>query len=352
MAEMVSIGHGTIPIQKIISVACRNFMAFDNLRTFEFDEIVNTIIGGNGSGKSTLITIIMQALSRDMTKPWDGRRFQNDDSKESLIEIKFIADDKEHYLRRVLLGETTTDLHLYIEDNEEHLFLRDGQVIDYFSKLKPISTIQSFDGSRKDFYFWTNGRTTTVNPMFARSRKLIQGINQFLPMARSEIVQLRLVDKEVMVQYRDGELRNLSTIAGGEAKTIYIIAKIFNIIRQIEGGNHSKVILIDEMEVGLDKSKIQGLHHIVECLAAELGCQFIITSRFSNGRLNPIKVDRAKLPRCYTEEFSTNLHTNFKKYLAKFNAKFKSKNSYSHINWTSAVKGKITYQKGKFKWNP
>lgn len=105
MAEMVSIRHGTIPIQKIISVACRNFMAFDNLRTFEFDEIVNTIIGGNGSGKSTLITIIMQALSRDVTRPWDGRRFQNDDSKESLIEIKFIADDKEHYLRRVLLGE-------------------------------------------------------------------------------------------------------------------------------------------------------------------------------------------------------------------------------------------------------
>ena len=37
----------------------------------------------------------------------------------------------------------------------------------------------------------------------------------------------------------------------GEAKTIYIIAKIFNIIQEIEGGNHSKVILIDEMEVGL-----------------------------------------------------------------------------------------------------
>ena len=37
-------------------------------------------------------------------------------------------------------------------------------------------------------------------------------------MARSEIVQLRLVDNEVMVQYRDGELRNLSTIAGGRQK--------------------------------------------------------------------------------------------------------------------------------------
>ena len=97
-------------------------MAFDNLRTFEFDEIVNTIIGGNGSGKSTLITIIMQALSRDVTKPWDGRRFQNDDSKESLIEIKFIADDKEHYLRRVYCLEKLLQIYTCISKMMKNIF--------------------------------------------------------------------------------------------------------------------------------------------------------------------------------------------------------------------------------------
>ena len=53
MTGMMMVEHETIPIQRIISVACRNFMAFDGLHTFNFDEGVNTIVGGNSSGKSS-----------------------------------------------------------------------------------------------------------------------------------------------------------------------------------------------------------------------------------------------------------------------------------------------------------
>ena len=183
--------------------------------------------------------------------------------------MKFLAGGKEHYLRRVMLGETTTDLHLYIEDEDEDIFYRDGEVIDYFKKLKPISTIQGFENSRKDFYFWTNGRTTTVSPMFSKSKPLIRGINQFIPLARSEIVQLRLVGNNVMAQYRNGELRHLSGITGSDAKIIYIIAKIFNIIKEINTGTQLKFDIDFELKNNflnliMKKSFNLGLNKIAE----------------------------------------------------------------------------------------
>ena len=53
MAEMELVEDQSIPIQRIISVACRDFMAFDGLHTFEFYEGVNTLVGGNSSGKTS-----------------------------------------------------------------------------------------------------------------------------------------------------------------------------------------------------------------------------------------------------------------------------------------------------------
>ena len=61
-----------IPIERIISVACRNFMAFDDLHTFKFDEGINTVVGGSSSGKSSLVTLISRALQSDMTKSRRG----------------------------------------------------------------------------------------------------------------------------------------------------------------------------------------------------------------------------------------------------------------------------------------
>jgi len=336
MAGVMMIEHDTIPIQKIISVACRNFMAFEGLHTFEFDEGVNTIIGGNGSGKSSLVTIITQALSTDISQRWNGKWYPKYEPKESLIEMKFIADDQEHYLRRVMLGDTTTDLHLYIGNGVGRIFLRDGEVVEYLSKLKPIYAINGFENSRREFYFWTSGETTTVNPMFAKSKVLIEGINKFLPLAKSNVIQLRLVGNDVMAEYRNGNLIHLSGLAGGDVKIIFVLAKIYNIILRIEADDLSKVILIDEMEVGLDRAKIDGLYEIVKGLASDLDCQFMITSRFVNGRLNPIRVNRVKIPSCYRKSRNSKLQSLVKSMVYK----------------TPPYTVSKFFKPGSFKWKP
>ena len=59
--------------------------------------------------------------------------------------MRFIAGDKEHYLRRVMLGDVTTDIHLYVGEGDDHDFYRDGGAIEYFRKLKPITTIDGLN---------------------------------------------------------------------------------------------------------------------------------------------------------------------------------------------------------------
>jgi hypothetical protein len=348
MTGMMMVEHETIPIQRIISVACRNFMAFDGLHTFNFDEGVNTIVGGNSSGKSSLVTVITQALSRKMSNRWDGKWYPNYRPEESLIEMKFLADNKEHYLRRVMLGDTTTDLHLYVGNGEERTFYRDGEVIDYFRKFRPITTIDGFENSRKDFYFWTSGKRTNVNPLFAKSKEHVAGINRFLPMAKSGVRQLRVVGNDVMAEFRNGELRHLSTLSGGDGKIIFIIAKIVNLIHRIGQQGLSKVILIDEIEIGLDKSKLYGLYSVIEEIANEFDCQFMITSRFVNGRLNPIRVNRAKIPRCYVDETGQNLNQMIRNFV-------NSRPGMGIIKtppYTVKSLTKKNFKKGLFKWKP
>jgi len=348
MTEVMVVEHETIPIQKIISVACRNYMAFDGLHTFNFDEGINTIIGSNGSGKSSLVRVIGQALSDRKSHPWGGNWHPNFSSEECLIEMRFIAGDKEHYLRRVMLGDLTTDLHLYVdEDDGERSFYRDGQVINYFKRLKPITTIDGFENSRKDFFFWTSGKTTNVNPLFTKSKELIAGINQFLPMAKSRVRQLQIVGNDVMAEYRNGEIRHLSTLAGGDGKIIFVIAKIFDIVQRIEHEELSKVVLMDEMEFGLDKDRLDGLYSVIEGLASKLDCQFMITSRFVTRRLNPIRVNRAKIPRCYDVNPRSSMHQMIKNYMNSNPGLIVKSPPY-----TTKFKTKYTFKKGSFKWKP
>ena len=322
-----------IPIERIISVACRNFMAFDDLHTFKFDEGINTVVGGNSSGKSSLVTLISRALQSDMTKSRRGNWHRDFFNDEALIEMKFIAGGREHYLRRVLISGTTSDLHLYIEEEGGgRTFYRDGQVIDYFNKLKKITTANDFENPRRDFYFWTSGKTTNVNPLFAKSKETIRQINTFLPVPGGNIAKLHLIDNDVMALDRVGELRNLSFISGGEAKMIFLIAKIITVINDVEKEDSSRVILIDEIETGLDKSRINALYETMKSIGEEFGCQFIVTSRFANGRANPIRVNSIKIPDCYSRNDLTNGMKAIQNYIKKFNSNFVFKKPAMKIN--------------------
>ena len=352
MAEMELVEDQSIPVQRILSVACRNFVPFDGLHTFEFNEGVNTIVGGNSSGKSSLITIISQALSRTFSLTWSGRWYNKNDVQESLIEMRFIAGDEEHYLRRVLQGSTTTDLHLYVGTGEKQIFYRDGGAMKYLRKLKPISTIGGFDNSRKDFYFWTNGKTVNVNPNFSKSKEVINGINRFLPLAHSAVAKLRLIGNEVMAQYKNGELLHFSMLSSADVKIIFVIGKIFNLLEGINKSSSSKVILVDELEIGLDRSKTNGLYDIIKSIAEDYECQFMITTRFVNGRMNPIRVNQNKIPRHYLENKTTNLQQLIGSYTSNVNYTNGINSGAIIRNWPSKYSGKITYKKGSFKWNP
>ena len=61
-------------------------------------------------------------------------------------------------------------------------------------------------------------------------------------------------------------LRNLSFISGGEAKMIFLIAKIITVINDVEKEDSSRVILIDEIESGIDKSRINALYETMKSI--------------------------------------------------------------------------------------
>ena len=110
----------------------------------------------------------------------------------------------------------------------------------------------------------------------------------------------------------------------------------------------SKVVLIDEIDIGLDKAKLDGLYGVIEELADEYDCQFMITSRFTSGRPNPIRANRAKIPRCYVDESNTNLRQLIKNYVNSRPGSVIFKSPPYTIKSTLNKK----FKKGSFKWNP
>ena len=351
MTDLDSIGNRSIPIQKIISIACRNYIAFEGLHIFEFEDGVNTIVGGNASGKSCLVSAILQSVSKDTVRRWNSGWTKQFSQKESLIELKFIAGDKEHYLRRLIVGDNTTDLHLYVGNGERRDFYRDGEVLSYFRKLKPISTIDMIGTTKRDFFFWTNGRRSSVNPMFEKSEMVLDQVNRYLPLGTSGITKLCLLDN-VVVAEKNGELTALSALAGGEIRQLFMISKILNIMHRIETEQTSKVIVIDEFEIGLDRPNVDPIYKLMESVAEEYGCQLIITSRFSKGRANPIRLRTPKVRDYYTGNPRNHLRGLIKNSFANSKQKIVYKSPPFFGNFSSKSSKKSACKKGSFKWNP
>jgi Fe-S cluster assembly ATPase SufC len=295
------IEHQTIPITKIVSAACRDFMAFSGLHNFEFDDGINSIIGRNASGKSSLITLIYQALTPDTSSRSKGLWFPNNNSEHSLLELKFVANDKPHFLRRVMSGDQTTDLHLYIGEGDDAEFLRDGGVVGYLTKLKPVFMFDAFGISRRDFYsLKSRNKTNNNNNTFSPYRdELIEKVNKILPLTNSRVSKLVKSGTDVIAEYQDGKTISLLGLSGGNNRIIFVLTKILYLLEEIKENNLSTVILIDEIEMGLDRSAIRGLNEAIKAISSQCDCQFMITSRFVAGRVNPIRVNRSSIPRYY-----------------------------------------------------
>ena len=304
------IEHHTIPITKIVSAACRGFMAFDGLHNFEFDETVNTIIGRNAGGKTSLIRLIELALEPNVDQEGPGQWMNsNNYHPESLLELKFIADGKLHYLRRVILGETTSDLHIYVGEGDDTVFLRDSEGFAYLKKLKPVTLFENFHRPYKDY--------TKYNPFKHKSKRssskieeswtyiqppaeYIDSLNKLLIASGSRISNLSVRGKTYVIENLNGVFVPLRALASGDSITLFILTKLLVHTMSIEAENKSRVILIDELEMGLSRSGIQGIYNAIRILANQNKCQFILTSRFSNGSINPIRVNLPRIPKMYS----------------------------------------------------
>ncbi|MDE0954730.1 MAG: AAA family ATPase, partial [Candidatus Poseidoniales archaeon] len=253
------IEHQTIPITKIVSAACRDFMAFSGLHNFEFNDGINSIVGGNASGKSSFVTLIKQALSPDTSHRSNEQWYPNNNSDQSLLELKFIADGKPHFLRRVISGDTTTDLHLYIGEGDGIEFLRDGGVVDYLTKLKPVFMFDDFGRARNEFYTSSSRNKANINPFFPHRDELIEKVNKILPLTNSAVSKVFKSGTNVMAELRHGEIADLSMLSNGNVRTVFVLAKVLHQLDEIKEKNLSTVILIDEIGMGLDRSAIKGL---------------------------------------------------------------------------------------------
>ena len=299
MITQTSIRKESVPIERVISAACKNFLAFDNLQTFKFEPGINSIVGGNASGKTSLIYLIMQAISIERDKPWHFTWNPYKINKKSLIELKFIAGGKLHYVRKIIEENNTTDIHLYVGEGEEIEFYRDGEAIEYMSRFIPIFVVDSLEANRKDFYYWTSNKTTQLNPKFTNSAEIISGLNQYLPKFEKSIKEVEVNGKDVWCVKNNGTKIHITAMSGGLIKLIYVLGKVFNILSRIKEKNLSKVILVDELEMGLTNNALKQLNLLFKEMSEKHGCQFIVTSRYVKGRFNPIRLNKPRRPSYY-----------------------------------------------------
>ena len=127
------IEHDVIPITKITSLSCRNLPYHPKLLTIDFGPGINVINGRlSAFSRNEIIELIDCALSPDLRA--SSFVLKNN----CLIELKFIADNKNHFIRRIMEGGRTIDLHIYVGEMEERIFLRGGEAVKYLCKIKYI----------------------------------------------------------------------------------------------------------------------------------------------------------------------------------------------------------------------
>jgi energy-coupling factor transporter ATP-binding protein EcfA2 len=314
------VGEKEIAITKIISAACRNFMHFKGVHTMEFEDGINTIVGGNASGKSSMLWMINKAISSERSSFWNRGVWRNNDhNRQTMLELRFIAGGREHHLRRVIQsGDHTTDVHLYIGEGNDAEFLRDGEALKYLSLVKQVHSFDGITASADDYFMKTTHNGLHYVPNFRGKYELLQDVNKALNLTEVGVTQLLKSGEIVMAETRDGRLVALEDLSVPAIRIVFFLAKILAKINEIDRDDLSRVILIDDFEIGLDSSAVSGLFEAMSEISTRYNCQMIVTSRILRGRINPIRLNIGKIPGYYLTHNRTNNHINralFKKYI-------------------------------------
>jgi len=317
-----------IPITKLISAACRDFMAFRGAHSFEFKDGVNYIVGRNGEGKTSLVRLIIQALNPNISydNTW-GNYYSGRENESSLIELKFIADGKIHHIRRVLLGDSTSDLHLYIGEGENTQFLRDGQALDYLIKLKPISTINNsfqFRSQYRNFFHFS----LAASPDAPFDEYHIDDLNKILKRSNHDFTVSQNKNRELIVTFENGKVEPIGNLGRNSYNTIFTIILLLNIVNNIKNKNLSRVVVIDEFDNGVQRKGREAIEVAINLLSTRSQFQFILTAKFKRKKVNVILVNGPHIPTVYhVENNNTNNSKTYQKWLKYVKSSFSKKKS-------------------------
>jgi len=295
-----------IPITKIISAACRDFMAFRGAHSFEFKDGVNYIVGRNGEGKTSLVRLIIQALNPNISydNTWGNYHSHSKLNESSIIELKFIADDKIHHIRRVLLGDSTSDLHLYIGEGENTQFLRDGEALNYLIKLKPISTINNsyqFRSQYRNFFRFS----LAASPDAPFDEYHIDDLNKILKQSNHDFTVSQNKNRELIVSFENGKIEPIGNLGRNSYNTIFTIILLLNIVSNIKNKNLSRVVVIDEFDNGIQRKGREAIEIAIDILSTRSQSQFILTAKFKRSKVNIIQVNGPHIPTVYHVENHT-----------------------------------------------
>jgi len=317
-----------MPVEFIHSFAVRNFRKLTGLHTFRFEEGINTITGGNASGKSSFIDAIEFVFNpKNDHKWWHGWELGLEE-RPTLLEITFTAGGKYHYLRRVVDGGTTTDLHLYVgKKNPE--FFRDGDASEYLNQIVS-PTHSNVTKIFKTRFTWINA-TQQYDHFVPRivsdkTEEIDNRINSLLKDADCDLKEIFTKDGKSYAKFVDDSIIDFEKLSIKEKVLIDSMSNLLSAIIELGENNDSKVLIFDDLERIIGRKFKTLFIDLLQQISNEHSCQIILTSRYHVDKTNRLKLSTDRISRMYNminanPPYYTRMYNKVFKNLKKFSKK-------------------------------
>ena len=265
-----------VPITKILSLSCRNVRYYPDLFTIDFESSITPIMNPFlDIRRNRIHEIIECCLSSDLSN-------QNDFSynKDALIELRFVANNKLHFIRRVIESGTTKDLHLYIGELETREFYRDADAANYLVKFKMIPLYSAaYRGSDQFNNFLSNDCDFT---------KLSQNTIMILQKYENEIKNVL----RFTLDWANNRFHRRNKRIGVQQHYL----NIFRLLDKSAEGELSNVVYIEDFGHEVFSSI---LYEMITEFTKSNDVQVIFQSKYNKRRDNAVSIVRANPPHSY-----------------------------------------------------
>jgi len=291
------------PVTRIHSLAVRNFRSINELQTYEFTDGLNTISGGNMDGKSAILNAIKIVLDPEIkhrcSSFW-GFGFMG---QTSLIEITFTANQKLHYLRRVISNDNTTDIHLYVGEKYSH-FYRDGEASEYLMQIIPPSnSILNTPWQVRFGFIRSSDSMIDDERNYKFDQEELEFVNNLLDLVDTDVKKLYNKKLNTYCVFRDGSETKFQHLSSSEQLFFTLIGNISHNISRV-GENKTKVVLIDDFDRALGKELKHYTCEILRVIARLHDLQIIVTSRHRIADSNNVRIPSKRIPSVYNSVVS------------------------------------------------